>query len=630
MASSLFSGIILMDSNITIKVVNSYLSLYNVPTYPKLWSTLIKMEENGAQNGQVVSDNQETESEVIETMETLLAQEGLGLDLPKAGDIRTGSIASVSNSEILVSVGAKSEGVITGRELDHMSKEERAALEVGSEISVFIVNTEDRNGNLVLSYGRAREVKDWEDAEKLLDSKEAYEGEIIGYNKGGLIVPLGRLRGFVPASLVSMLRRAASTGETPEQRWGEMVGEAITVKIIEVDRTRRKLIMSEKAALSETRETLKDRLLDELSIGDERDGRVTSLADFGAFVNIDGADGLVHLSEVSWDRIQHPNEVLKVGQDVKVQVIAIDTENKRIGLSLRRLQEDPWIQKVGHLREGQLIEGTVTHLTKFGAFAKLDDELEGLIHISELDDKRIAHPKEVISEDDTLTLRIIKIDTDRRRIGLSLRKVDSAAYTDLDWKMMRDELEAMDSDDEEVIAAEEAQAEAAAAEAEALEAETEVETEAEVEAEEVEAEVEAETEAEEEAEEETEAEVEAEEEVETEVEVEKEADAEVEAEEETEVEAEVEAEVEVEAEAEEEAETEVEAEDEPEAEMEVEAEVETEAEVKAEAETEVEETLEDEPAAAEETPEEDVQPEETAAEEEPEPEPEPEEEEAAE
>jgi ribosomal protein S1 len=205
--------------------------------------------------------------------------------------------------------------------------------------------------------------------------------------------------------------------------------------VIEVDRERRRLILSERVALQETRESLKDRLLDELSEGDVRTGRVTSLADFGAFVNIDGADGLVHLSEISWERIEHPREVLKVGQEVQVKVIGVDRDRKRIGLSIRQLQEDPWVKKIEDLKEGQLIEGTITHLTKFGAFARLDEDLEGLIHISEISEQRVAHPKEVLHEGDVVTLRVIKIEPERHRIGLSLRKVDSPAYSDFDWKM---------------------------------------------------------------------------------------------------------------------------------------------------------------------------------------------------
>jgi small subunit ribosomal protein S1 len=306
---------------------------------------------------------------------------------------------------------------------------------MGMEIPVFVVEPEDQNGNVVLSYVRAREERDWQMVESLLSSAESYEGKIIGYNKGGLIVPIGSLRGFVPASQISVLRRVDSSAETPEQRWGKMVNDPIHVRVIEVDRERRRLILSERAALQETRETLKDRLLEELQEGTIRNGRVTSLADFGAFVNIDGADGLVHLSEITWDRITHPNEVLKVGQEVKVKVISMDRERKRIGLSIRQLLPDPWMKKVEGLKEGQLIEGTITHLTKFGAFARIGEDLEGLIHVSELSEQRIAHPKEVIKEGDVVTLRVIKIDPERRRIGLSLRKVDSPAYADLDWKM---------------------------------------------------------------------------------------------------------------------------------------------------------------------------------------------------
>jgi small subunit ribosomal protein S1 len=221
------------------------------------------------------------------------------------------------------------------------------------------------------------------------------------------------------------------------------------------------LILSERSALQETRESLKDRLLEGLNEGDIRKGRVTSVADFGAFVNIDGADGLVHLSEISWDRIQHPNEVLKVGQEVDVKVISIDRERKRIGLSIRQLQPDPWLKRVSHLKEGMLIEGTITHLTKFGAFARLDDDLEGLIHVSELSEHRINHPKEAVKEGDQVTLRVIKIDPERRRIGLSLRKVDSAAYSDLDWKMaLAEEVEEVqDARDESPVAVEEPEAE---------------------------------------------------------------------------------------------------------------------------------------------------------------------------
>ncbi|MFN2195588.1 MAG: 30S ribosomal protein S1, partial [Anaerolineales bacterium] len=412
------------------------------------------MDENHAQTGaeeDVQANLPKTEQTEMPSMQDLLEQTDMELEIPQPGEIREGTIMHVGEDEILVSIGAKSEGVIHARELERLEDDERSELLVaGKTIPVYVIKPEDQNGNVLLSFVRAKEEKDWEWVEELLQSEDAHDAKIAGYNKGGLIVPMGSLRGFVPASQVSALRRISKEGDTNEQRWAKMVGEPIKIRVIEVDRGRRRLILSERAALKETREALKERLLDELNEGDVRTGRVTSLADFGAFVNIDGADGLVHLSEISWDRIDHPSEVLEVGQQVEVKVISVDRDRRRIGLSIRQLQEDPWVRKAKNLRVGQLVEGTVTHLTKFGAFAKIedDDDLEGLIHISELSEQRIGHPKEVVKEGDKLTLRIIKVETDRRRIGLSLRKVDSAAYADLDWKIALSE-EVDDFEDEE-------------------------------------------------------------------------------------------------------------------------------------------------------------------------------------
>jgi small subunit ribosomal protein S1 len=367
-------------------------------------------------------------------MEQLLSQGDLNLDMPKPGDMRVGMIASISDDEVLVSIGAKSEGIIPARELEQMSAEERAKMKVGQEIQVYIVNPEGRGGTMQLSYTRSMEDDDWSKAEAMMKSKESYEGKVEGFNKGGLIVTVGRLRGFVPASQVSQARRARYKGESPEDRWAEMNGETLTGRVIEVDRERRRLILSERAASQESREAMKERLLTEINVGDTRKGRVTSLADFGAFVNINGADGLVHLSELSWERVDHPSKLLKVGDEVEVRVINIDHERRRIGLSMRQLQKDPWEDHVVKYKVGQLVEGTVTRLVKFGAFARLDDHIEGLIHISELSEDRIEHPKEVVNEGDKLALRIIKIETDKRRIGLSLRKVDSAEFSAQDYE----------------------------------------------------------------------------------------------------------------------------------------------------------------------------------------------------
>jgi len=371
-----------------------------------------------------------------QTMESLLNEQELNVDLPQAGEIRTGMIASISPSQILVSIGAKSEGVVSGRELDQLSAEERDAFEVGQEVYVFVINPEDTNGNVVLSLKRAQEQLSWDNVDKLLQENNVIDSKIIGFNKGGLIVAVEGLRAFVPASQISAIRRAQSTGETPEQRWQKMVGQPISVRVIEVDRERRRLIVSERAASTESRQSIKERVLEELEEGKVYTGRVTSLANFGAFININGADGLVHLSELSWDHIEHPREVLEVGQEVQVKVINVDREKKRIGLSVRALQEDPWRSRVEKYSVGQLVEGVITRLTKFGAFARLEGDIEGLIHISEIAEHRIEHPKEALKEGEVKSLRVIRIDPEQHRIGLSLRKVDSAAFADKDFKML--------------------------------------------------------------------------------------------------------------------------------------------------------------------------------------------------
>ena len=380
-------------------------------------------------------------------MEALLAEAGLNIELPKRGEIRKGTIASLGDSQILVSVGAKSEGIIAGKELDSIPSEIKKSFKNGDEILVYVITPEDSNGNLILSYNRALEEENWQTAEELLGSEDSFTSKIEGYNKGGLLVPLGTIRGFVPASQIGLGRRLTITGNSPEERYSEMMGEEIDVCVIEVDRERRRLILSERAASSETRDSIKERVIEDLKEGEIRTGRVTSLADFGAFVNINGADGLVHLSEISWEHVNHPSEVLEIGQEIKVKVISIDTERKRIGLSIRRLKDDPWDDQVAELTEGLLVEGRITRLTNFGAFARLiledaEGDLEGLIHISEISEQRIEHPKEVLKEGDVVTLRIIKIEGDTHRIGLSMRRVDSPAYTDLDWKTLTDELTA--------------------------------------------------------------------------------------------------------------------------------------------------------------------------------------------
>jgi small subunit ribosomal protein S1 len=375
-----------------------------------------------------------------------LLESDYGMSMPQRGEIREGVVARITHNEILVDVGAKSEGIITGREFDSIDDPIRKSFAVGQTILVYVMDPEDRNGNIVLSYTRAKEEQDWRTAEKLLESQEVYAGAIAGFNKGGLIVKVGNVRGFVPASQLGPARRRRSEGDTPEQKWARMVGEATQVKVIEVDRSRNRLILSERAAAKETREAEKERLLSEIKPGDVRKGRVISLAEFGAFVDIGGADGLVHLSELSWKHITHPNEVLKVGQEVEVVVLNVEQERKRIGLSIKRREEDPWVIIQRKYQIGQLIGATITKLAKFGAFARIEgeDDIEGLIHISEMADGHIEHPREVVAEGQQVTLRVIKVDADKRRIGLSLKRVASAAYAETDWEQVAANLPDLD------------------------------------------------------------------------------------------------------------------------------------------------------------------------------------------
>lgn len=359
------------------------------------------------------------------------------------GQIIKGTITRKSESEILVDVGTKSEGIIAGRELEALDAETFNSLQVGQEVYVYVIVPENREGHPQLSLRRAMEEQDWISAEDYRSSGKIYESKIVGFNKGGLLVPFGKLRGFIPASQIGQERRRRSSGATPDQRWGGMVGEEVAVKVIEVDRGRNRLILSELAADEELRLARRAQLLESIEVGQVLKGRVISLADFGAFVDLGGVDGLIHISELSWKPISHPREEVKVGDEVEVEVISVDRERQRIGLSRKRRLPDPWLTLVADLQPDQLVQGVITKMTKFGAFARLVEhpEIEGLIHISELAEHRIKHPREVVQEGEVLTLRILRIDPQNRRLGLSLRQVDSEKYLDEDWQAVFEEVQ---------------------------------------------------------------------------------------------------------------------------------------------------------------------------------------------
>jgi small subunit ribosomal protein S1 len=338
----------------------------------------------------------------------------------KYGDVMDGVIMHLDREEILVDIGSKSEGIVPSREYSSLSPEERQALAVGDTILVFVVQPENPEGHAVVSIDRARQEKSWRRLQELHEANEVIEAEVTNYNKGGLLVNLDGVRGFVPASQVTEIRGGDEASKQADM--ARLIGSSLPLKVIEINRHRNRLILSERQAVQERRDVMKERLIEELSEGEVRKGRVSSICDFGAFVDIGGADGLVHLSELSWSRVRHPSEVLRVGQEVDVYVLGINSQEKKIALSIKRTQAEPWSRVAAAYEVGQLVRGTVTQLANFGAFARIEDGIEGLIHVSELVDDRVSHPKQVVSEGDDLLLRIIRIDPQRRRMGLSLRR----------------------------------------------------------------------------------------------------------------------------------------------------------------------------------------------------------------
>lgn len=360
-------------------------------------------------------------------------------DPPKRNQLVSGRIAAVSDREILIDLGAKSEGIVSGKEVEALPKDFRVSLQVGQEVYAYVLSPEDRNGNVVLSLARAINERDWRMAEELHEKQEAIESQIAGFNKGGVIVKIGRLRGFVPASQLSLQhqRMMGDESQPPEQRYQKLVGHKTYVKVIEIDRERNRLILSERAAAKEIREAQKTKLMSEIEVGKIMEGEVSSVKDFGVFVDLGGADGMIHLSELSHQRVKHPSELLKEGDPVTVKVISVDRETGRIGLSLKSLQADPWADLDKRYKPGQLVEAEVIKLhPKHGAFARLKDDeaIEGLIPLSELSDKPLNSPKEVVKEGQVVTLRVMRVEPEQRRIALSLKRVSWAEYADLDWQ----------------------------------------------------------------------------------------------------------------------------------------------------------------------------------------------------
>lgn len=343
---------------------------------------------------------------------------------PRPGNVVEGTVLRAARDGIVIDVGCKSEGFVVAQELEMLTPEEWQEVQVGNKVLAYVLRSQDAEGNVLLSLRQAQAERDWRRIEELHRQGEVFEARIIDCNRGGVIARLGKVRGFVPASqLVSLDQKSEEDPQARSEGLARLKGEKLFLKVIELDRSQERLILSERAALQKRRREQKERLLAELKPGDIRRGEISSITDFGAFVDLGGADGLIHISELSWRRVSHPSQVFKVGDEVEVYVLNVDQERQRIGLSLKQLQTDPWSQVEELYSPGQLVQGTITKLTDFGAFAELNGGLEGLIHISELADRRISHPREVVKEGEVHTLRILQIDAAHRRLGLSLKRV---------------------------------------------------------------------------------------------------------------------------------------------------------------------------------------------------------------
>ena len=364
---------------------------------------------------------EETSARPAEEMQSLMDNMERDYRSPQRGQVLEGIVVSLDKDGVLVDIGTKSEGIIPSHEVQ-AAQQLDGGLQVGDDVLVYVLQPEDKDGHVVLSLKRARAERGWRLIEKRHDENATIEAEVIDCNKGGLIVNDNGLRGFVPSSQVVGFRQSEGEKDGVDERLAAMVGRKISLKVLEINRRRNRLILSERAAMQEIRQRRKEELLNELQPGQLRHGRVSSVCDFGAFVDLGGADGLVHISELAWSPTSHPSEVVTVGQELDVQVISVDREKKKIALSLRRAQPEPWSTVAEHFRVGDEVQGRITKLASFGAFARIQDGIEGLIHISELSDARINHPKNVVKEGDVLTLKVIRVEPERRRLGLSLRQ----------------------------------------------------------------------------------------------------------------------------------------------------------------------------------------------------------------
>ncbi len=341
------------------------------------------------------------------------------------GQAIEGVLMYKDRDDLLIDVGTKSEGIVPQRERQSLSAEKFAEMVVGDSVLVVVVRPDsgpEGDEGPILSIDKARTEVSWRKLQAQFEAGEVFEVNVVGYNKGGLMVEVEGVRGFIPASQVNALSGIGDSEENRQSQMSRLVNTRLLVKIVEVNRERNRLILSERQAVREQREASKGRLMNELEVGQVREGVVTTLAKFGAFIDLGGVDGLVHVSELSWARVDDPKQVLSVGQTVKVYILSIDSEKQKVALSIKRTQPEPWSQVNDKYQVGEVVEAVISQLSNFGAFARIEEGLEGLIHISELAEGRVDRPGDIVKAGDKVKVRILRIDPENRRLALSLKR----------------------------------------------------------------------------------------------------------------------------------------------------------------------------------------------------------------
>lgn len=341
----------------------------------------------------------------------------------RRGEFVSGVVMRIDGDGILVSMSQKHECMIPSWEMRSMSPEALAEINIGDDLLAMVVKSENGDSPAILSLDKAQDEMGWRVLSEALKEKRQVQGKVLRFNRGGAIVDVEGVQGFVPLSqLVTITVNVSEDQGDMETQDDDSIGQILDLKILELDRSRNRAILSERNALQQSRDEMKEKLLEELKEGDIVSGRVSGVSNFGAFVDLGGADGLIHISELSWETVDSPEDIVKAGDSIEVYILKLDKENKRISLSLRRTQPTPWDTIHERYHEGQVVQATITKLTDFGAFARLENGIEGLVHISELTDTIVKHPMDVVSEGDVTSLKILKIELDRKRLGLSLKQ----------------------------------------------------------------------------------------------------------------------------------------------------------------------------------------------------------------